>query len=40
MEGWLRVFADVFVPDGGIFLDVVGEESDAFLGIEVDDFDV
>ena len=32
------IFADVFVPDGGIFLDVVGEESDAFLGIETDDF--
>jgi len=33
-------FADIFVPDGGIFLDVVGEEGDALLGIEVDDFDV
>ena len=33
-------FADIFVPDGGIFLDVVGEEGDAVLGIEVDDFDV
>ncbi|SRR6266478_9706820 len=33
-------FADVFVPDGGIFLDVVGEESDALLGFAVDDFDV
>src|SRR5258708_37012249 len=32
------VLADVFVPDGGIFLDVMGEESDAFLGIEIDDF--
>ena len=28
------------MPDGGTFLDVVGEESDALLGIEVDDFDV
>ena len=33
-------FADVFVPDGGIFLDVGGEEGDAFLGVEVEDFDV
>ena len=33
-------FADVFVPDGGIFLDVVGEKSDTLLGIDVDDFDV
>ena len=32
------VLADVFVPDGGIFLDVIGEESDAFLGIEINDF--
>ena len=32
------VLADVFVPDGGIFLDVIGEERDAFLGIEIDDF--
>jgi len=28
------------VPDGGIFFDVSGEEGDAFLGVEVDDFDV
>ena len=35
----LRILADVFVPDGGIFLDVVGEERDTFLRIEIDDFD-
>ncbi len=34
------LFADVFVPDGGIFFDVSGEEGDAFLRIEVEDFDV
>ena len=34
------VFADVFVPDGGIFLDVVGEERYTFLRVQVDDFDV
>ena len=28
------------MPDGRIFLDVVAEESDAFLGVEVEDFDV
>jgi hypothetical protein len=28
------------VPDGGIFFDVGGEEGDALLGVEVDDFDV
>jgi len=33
-------FADVFVPDGGIFLDVIGEESCTFLRVEIDDFDV
>ena len=35
----LRIFADVFVPDFGIFLDVIGKERDAFLRIEIDDFD-
>jgi hypothetical protein len=39
MVGLLRILADVFVPDGGIFLDVIGEERDAFLRIQVDDFD-
>jgi hypothetical protein len=34
------VFADVFVPDGGIILDVRGEERNAVCGVEVDDFDV
>jgi hypothetical protein len=34
------VLADVLVPDGGIFLDVIGEERYTFLRIEVDDFDV
>lgn len=33
------LFADVFVPDGGIFLDVIGKERDTFLRIEIDDFD-
>ena len=28
------------MPDGGIFLNVGGEEGDAFLGVEVEDFDV
>ena len=36
----LLLFADVFMPDGGIFLDVVGEEGYALLGIEVNDLDV
>ena len=34
------IFADVFVPDGGIFLNIVGKERDTFLGVEVEDFDV
>jgi len=33
-------FADVFVPDGRIILDVIGEQSDAFLRVEIDDFNV
>jgi hypothetical protein len=32
------LFADVFIPDGGIFLDVIGKERDAFLRIQIDDF--
>jgi YCII-related domain len=35
----LTVCADVFIPNGGIFLDVVGKERDAFLRIQIDDFD-
>ena len=34
------VLADVFVPEGGIFLDVIGEESRTLLRVEIDDFDV
>lgn len=30
------IFADVFVPDGGIFFDVLGQEGDAFLIVQVD----
>jgi hypothetical protein len=34
------IFAYVFVPDGGILLNIVGKERDTFLGVEVEDFDV
>src|SRR5258708_11451930 len=33
------VDADIFVPNGGIFADVGGQEVDAFGGVEVDDLD-
>src|SRR2546430_5303811 len=34
------VLADVFVPDGGIFFDVGGEQGYTFLKVEVENFDV
>ena len=33
------VEADVFVPDGGIFADVSGQEIDAIGGMQIDDLD-
>jgi hypothetical protein len=35
----LTILADVFVPDRGICGDVIGEQADAFVGVQVDDSD-
>ena len=40
LPAMLRIFTDVFVPNGGIVLNIIGEQTHTVLRVEIGNFDV